>query len=150
MEIAVLNLWSSSKNGRVICENNNKCTRPKMETTTSENYYRTKVVLVILMQYEQYEQVWTNNIYFSILWDLEILGRPNWQSTQLTSIGKGLLNSPYNVWLIPWSPSTFNTWFSFSLDQQHNYEISRKLFSNYEISSNLMKLFYNTNRYGKY
>ena len=25
----------------VICENNNKCTRPKMETTTSENYYRT-------------------------------------------------------------------------------------------------------------
>ena len=29
------------------------------------------------------------------------LGRPNWESTQLTSIGKGLLNSPYKVWLIP-------------------------------------------------
>ena len=37
----------------------------------------------------------TNNICFSILWDLEILERPNWESTQLTSIGKGLLNGPY-------------------------------------------------------
>ena len=44
----------------------------------------------------EYEQR-TNNIYFSILWDLEILGRSNWESTQLTSIGKG----PLNVWLIP-------------------------------------------------
>ena len=111
MEIAVLNLWSSSKTGRVICENNNKCTRPKTETTTSENYYRTKVVLVILMQHcndhsqtvtynRKYEQR-TNNIYFSILWDLEILGRPSWESTQLASIGKGSLNVPYKVWLIP-------------------------------------------------
>ena len=33
----------------------------------------------------------------SILWDLEILGRPNWESTQLTSIGKGPLNHPYKV-----------------------------------------------------
>ena len=43
----------------------------------------------------------TNNIYFSILWDLEILGRPSWESTQLASIGKGSLNVPYKVWLIP-------------------------------------------------
>ena len=28
-------------------------------------------------------------------------GRPNWESTQLTSIGKGLLNGPYKVWLMP-------------------------------------------------
>ena len=48
-----------------------------------------------------YEQR-TNNICFSILWDLEILGRPNWESTQLPSIGKGPLNSPYKVWLMPW------------------------------------------------
>ena len=37
----------------------------------------------------------------SILWDLEILGRPNWEKTQLTSIGKRLLNDPYRVWLMP-------------------------------------------------
>ena len=36
-------------------EDNNKCMQPKMETTMSKNYYRTKVVLVILMQYcDQY------------------------------------------------------------------------------------------------
>ena len=29
-----------------------------------------------------YEQR-TNDIYFSILWNLEILGRPNWESAQL-------------------------------------------------------------------
>ena len=44
----------------------------------------------------------TNNIYFSILCDLEILGRPNWESTLLTSFGKGSLNGPYKVWLMPW------------------------------------------------
>ena len=49
--MAVLNLWSSSKNGRVISEDNNKYMQPKMETTRSENYYRAKVVLVILMEY---------------------------------------------------------------------------------------------------
>ena len=38
-------------------------------------------------------------------------------------------------------PSIFNTWFSFSSDQ-HNYESSTQ--------GNLMKLFYKTNRYGKY
>ena len=38
------------------------------------------------------------------------------------------------------SPSIFNTWFSFSSDQ-HNYETSQ---------GNLMKLFYKTDRYGKY
>ena len=48
----------------------------------------------------EYEQR-TNNIYFSIVWDLEILGRPNWESTQLTSIGKGPLNGPYKGWLMP-------------------------------------------------
>ena len=48
----------------------------------------------------KYEQR-TNNIYFSVLWDLETLERPNWESTQLTSIGKGPLKSPL-VWLIPW------------------------------------------------
>ena len=37
----------------------------------------------------------------SILWDLEILGRPNWKSTQLTSIRKGPLNGPFKVWLMP-------------------------------------------------
>ena len=37
----------------------------------------------------------------SILWDLEILGRPNWESTLLTSIGKGPLNGSYKVWLMP-------------------------------------------------
>ena len=37
------------------------------------------------------------------------------------------------------SPSIFNTWFSFSSDQH-----------NYETQGNLMKLFYKTNRYGKY
>ena len=37
----------------------------------------------------------------SILWDLEILGRPNCEGTQLTSIGKGPLNDPYKVWLMP-------------------------------------------------
>ena len=36
---------------QIISEDNNKCTQPKMETTTSENYYITKVVLVIIMQY---------------------------------------------------------------------------------------------------
>ena len=41
------------------------------------------------------------------------------------------------------SPSTFNTWFSFSSDQ-HNYETSSST------QGNLMKLFYKTNRYGKY
>ena len=39
----------------------------------------------------------TNNIYFSILWDLEISGRPGWESTQLTSFGKGPLNGSYKV-----------------------------------------------------
>ena len=37
----------------------------------------------------EYEQR-TNNIYFSILWDLEILRRSNWGSTDLTS--EGLVN----------------------------------------------------------
>ena len=49
----------------------------------------------------KYEQR-TNNIYFSILWDLEILGRPNWESIQLTLIGKGPVNGPYKVWLMLW------------------------------------------------
>ena len=63
--------------------------QPKMETR-SENYYRIKVVLVILIQYcesindhsqtvtynSEYEQR-TNHIYALILWDLEILGRHN-------------------------------------------------------------------------
>ena len=49
----------------------------------------------------EYEQR-TNKIYVSSLWDLEILGRPNWESTQLTSIGKGQLNGPYKVWLMLW------------------------------------------------
>ena len=35
----------------VISEDNNKCNQPKMETTTSDNYYTNKVVLVISMQY---------------------------------------------------------------------------------------------------
>ena len=48
----------------------------------------------------EYEQG-TNNIYFSILWDLEILGRPNLESTQLTSIGKGPLNGANKVRLMP-------------------------------------------------
>ena len=39
--------------------------------------------------------------------------------------------------------SIFNTWFSFSSDQ-HNYETSSST------QGNLMKLFYKTNRYGKY
>ena len=41
------------------------------------------------------------------------------------------------------SLSVFNTWFSFSSDQ-HNYETSSST------KGNLMKLFYKTNRYGKY
>ena len=41
------------------------------------------------------------------------------------------------------SQSIFNTWFSFSSDQ-HNYETSSST------KGNLMKLFYRTNRYGKY
>ena len=41
------------------------------------------------------------------------------------------------------SPSIFNRWFSFSSDQ-HNYETSSST------QGNLMKLFYKTNRYGKY
>ena len=41
------------------------------------------------------------------------------------------------------SPSIFNTWFSF-FSEQHNYEISSST------EGNLMKLFYKTNRYGKY
>ena len=41
------------------------------------------------------------------------------------------------------STSFFNTWFSFSSDQ-HNYETSSST------QGNLMKLFYKTNRYGKY
>ena len=41
------------------------------------------------------------------------------------------------------SPSIFNTWFSFSSDQ-HNYETSSST------QGSLMKLFYKTNRYGKY
>ena len=40
-------------------------------------------------------------------------------------------------------PSVFSTWFSFSSDQ-HNYEISSST------KGNLTKLFYKTNRYGKY
>ena len=58
------------------------------------------MIIVKLTFNREYEQR-TNNIYFSILWDLEILGRPNWESTQLTSIGKGPFNGPYKVWLIP-------------------------------------------------
>ena len=41
------------------------------------------------------------------------------------------------------SPSIFNTWFSFSSDQ-HNHETSSST------PGNLMKNFYETNRYGKY
>ena len=41
------------------------------------------------------------------------------------------------------SLSIFNTWFSFSSDQ-HNYETSSST------QGNLMKLFYKTDRYGKY
>ena len=41
------------------------------------------------------------------------------------------------------SPSVFNTWFSFSSDQ-HNYETSSSTLGNFA------KLFYKTNRYGKY
>ena len=41
------------------------------------------------------------------------------------------------------SPSIFNTWFTFSSDQ-HNYETWSST------QGNLMKLFYKTNRYGKY
>ena len=41
------------------------------------------------------------------------------------------------------SLSVFNTWFSFSSDQ-HNYETSSST------QGNLTKLFYKTNRYGKY
>ena len=41
------------------------------------------------------------------------------------------------------TPSVFSTWFSFSSDQ-HNYETSSS------IQGNLTKLFYKTNRYGKY
>ena len=42
------------------------------------------------------------------------MGRPNWKSTQLTSIGNGRLNGPYKVWLISWwiGPNTgcFSSW----------------------------------------
>ena len=41
------------------------------------------------------------------------------------------------------SPSVFNNWFRFSSDQ-HNYEISSST------QGNLTKLFYKTNKYGKY
>ena len=41
------------------------------------------------------------------------------------------------------TPSVFSTWFSFSSDQ-HNYETSSSA------QGNLTKLFYKTNRYGKY
>ena len=41
------------------------------------------------------------------------------------------------------SPSIFNTWFSFSSDQ-HNCETS------ISTQGNLIKLFYKTNRYGRY
>ena len=41
------------------------------------------------------------------------------------------------------SPSVFNTWFSFSSDQ-HNYETSSST------QGNLIKLFYKSNKYGKY
>ena len=41
------------------------------------------------------------------------------------------------------SPSVFSTWFSFSSDQ-HNYETSSST------QGNFTKLFYKTNRYGKY
>ena len=41
------------------------------------------------------------------------------------------------------TPSVFRTWFSFSSDQ-HNYETSSST------QGNLTKLFYKTNRYGKY
>ena len=62
----------------------------------------------------EYEQR-TSNIYFSILWDLETLGRPNWESTQLTPIGKGPLNGPYKVWLMPWYfCSSCNSIFSYN------------------------------------
>ena len=40
-------------------------------------------------------------------------------------------------------PSVFSTWFSFSSDQ-HNYETSSST------QGNLTKLFYKTNRYGKF
>ena len=43
-----------------------------------------------------------------------MLGRPNWKSTQLTSIGNWRLNGPYKVWLISWwiGPNTgcFSSW----------------------------------------
>ena len=40
-------------------------------------------------------------LFFNFMRFREILGKPNWESTQLTSIGKGPLNGPYKVWLIP-------------------------------------------------
>ena len=43
------------------------------------------------------------------------------------------------------SPSIFNTWFSFSLDQ-HNYETETPS----STQGNLMEYFYKTNGYGKY
>ena len=42
-----------------------------------------------------------------------------------------------------WTPSIFSTWFSFS-SEQHNYQTSSST------QGNLTKLFYKTNRYGKY
>ena len=60
------------------------------------------MIIVKLIYNRKYEQK-TTNIYFSVLWDLEVLGRPNLESTQLTSIGKESLNDLYKVWLMPCS-----------------------------------------------
>ena len=80
------------------------------------------MIIVKLTYNREYEQR-TNNIDFSILRDLEILGRPNWESTQLTSIGTGPLNGPYKVWLMPWVhpiASQITCEMFFNLDQTSN------------------------------
>ena len=55
------------------------------------------MIIVKLTYNREYEQR-ANNIYFSILWDLEILGRLNWESTQL----------PNKIWLMPCSSTLKN------------------------------------------
>ena len=47
-------------------------------------------MIIVKLTYNREYEKRANNIYFSILWDLEILWRPNWESTQEGAVKRPL------------------------------------------------------------
>ena len=62
---------------------------------------------------------------------LEILGRLNWESTRITSIGKGPLNGPYKAWLIPVKSKQ---------KRYHSLRLIYDPFKNYQLATLICKL----------